>query len=36
MREIRDYLLGIKSECEYLISKSANLSYEEFIENEEL
>jgi uncharacterized protein with HEPN domain len=36
MREIRDYLLDIKIECEYLISKSANLSYEEFIKNEEL
>ena len=36
MREIRDYLLDIKNECEYLLNKSKNLSYDEFIQNEEL
>ena len=36
MREIRDYLIDIKTECEYLISKSENLNYENFITNEEL
>jgi len=36
MREIRDYLIDIKTECEYLINRSQNLSFEEFIGNEEL
>jgi len=36
MREIRDYLLDIENECEYLISKSKDLSYEDFLKNEEL
>jgi uncharacterized protein with HEPN domain len=36
MREIRDYLLDIKNECEYLMDKSADLNYEDFIKNEEL
>jgi uncharacterized protein with HEPN domain len=36
MREIRDYLMDIKTECEYLLSKSENLKYEDFIMNEEL
>ena len=36
MREIRDYLIDIKTECEYLMSKSENLSYDDFITNEEL
>lgn len=36
MREIRDYLADIKIECEYLISRSKGLGYEEFIQNEEL
>lgn len=36
MREIRDYLRDIKTECEYLISKSENLNYESFIASEEL
>ena len=35
-REIKDYLMDIKNECEYLISRSENLSYENFIKNEEL
>ncbi len=36
MREIRDYLIDIKTECEYLMSKSKNLDYESFIVNEDL
>ena len=36
MREIRDYLLDIENECEHLISKSKDLSYEDFLKNEEL
>jgi len=36
MREIRDYLLDIENECEYLISKSKDLNYEDFLKNEEL
>ena len=36
MREIKDYLIDIKTECEYLINRSQNLSFEEFIDNEEL
>jgi len=36
MREIMDYLLDIKNECEYLINRSEDLSYENFIKNEEL
>jgi len=36
MREIKDYLLDIENECEYLISKSKDLNYEDFLKNEEL
>ncbi|MGC9093207.1 MAG: DUF86 domain-containing protein [Bacteroidota bacterium] len=36
MREIRDYLSDIKTECEYLIERTKDLSYENFIQNEEL
>lgn len=36
MREIRHYLVDIKNECEYLINRTANLNYEEFIKNEDL
>jgi Uncharacterized conserved protein len=35
-REIRDYILDIKTECEYLINKSNRLTFEEFLQNEEL
>jgi len=35
-REIRDYVLDIKTECEYLINKSNHLTFEEFLQNEEL
>ncbi|HPP42641.1 MAG TPA: DUF86 domain-containing protein, partial [Syntrophorhabdaceae bacterium] len=35
-REIRDYLMDIKTECEYLINRCENLNYEDFITNEEL
>ncbi|MGB9639040.1 MAG: DUF86 domain-containing protein [bacterium] len=35
MREIRDYLFDIKNECEYLLKRTENLTYENFIENEE-
>ena len=35
-REIRDYVLDIKIECEYLINKSNRLTFEEFLQNEEL
>lgn len=36
MREIRDYLIDIKTECEYLISRSKNIDYSDFVRNEEL
>ncbi len=36
MREIRDYLFDIKNECEYLLERTKNLTYENFIQNEEL
>ncbi len=36
MREIRDYLFDIKNECEYLLERIKNLTYENFIQNEEL
>ncbi len=36
MREIRDYLTDIKDECEYLINRTQNLTYEDFIKNEDL
>ncbi len=36
MREIRDYLMDIKGECEYLINRTQNLTYEDFIKNEDL
>ncbi len=36
MREIRDYLIDIKNECEYLLNRIENLAYEEFIRNEDL
>ncbi len=35
-REIRDYLYDILHECEYLINRSRNMSYIEFLENEDL
>lgn len=35
-REIRDFLNDIFSECIYLISRTQNLNYEKFIENEDL
>ncbi len=35
MRELRDYLNDIKSECEYLMERTANLTYDEFVSNEE-
>jgi len=35
-REIRDYVLDIKTECEYLINKYNCLTFEEFLQNEEL
>ena len=36
MREIRNYLLDIKNECEYLTSRSKDLNCEDFVKNEEL
>lgn len=36
MKELRDYLFDIKNECEYLVNRSKNLSYEDFIANEDL
>jgi uncharacterized protein with HEPN domain len=36
MREIRDYLLDIKNECEYLINRSKHSNYDDFVKNEEL
>ena len=36
MREIRDYLFDIKNECEYLIKRSKNMDYQDFINNEDL
>ncbi len=36
MREIKDYLMDIKTECEYLITRTKNLTYDDFIKNEEL
>ncbi|MEJ5338321.1 MAG: HepT-like ribonuclease domain-containing protein [Aquificaceae bacterium] len=36
MREIRDYLMDIKDECEYLMSRTRGLNYNEFISSEEL
>ncbi len=35
MREFKDYLIDIKNECEYLINKSKNISFDDFIRNEE-
>lgn len=35
-REIRDFLNDIFNECIYLISRTQNLNYEEFIKNEDL
>ncbi|MBC7361198.1 MAG: DUF86 domain-containing protein [Candidatus Aminicenantes bacterium] len=36
MREIRDYFMDIKTECEYLINRTQDLTYENFVSNEEL
>jgi len=35
MRELRDYLNDIKSECEYLMERTSDLTYDEFVSNEE-
>lgn len=35
MRELRDYLIDIKNECEYLMNKTKNISYRDFFNNEE-
>ena len=35
-RVIDDYLEDILQECNYLLKRSANFTYEEFIENEDL
>ncbi len=35
-REIRDYLLDILKECEYLLRRSEKLEFKEFLENEDL
>ncbi len=35
-RVIDDYLEDILQECNYLLKRSTNLTYEEFIENEDL
>ena len=35
-REIIDYLLDIKSECEYLTNRIRDITFEDFINNEDL
>ncbi len=35
-REIIDYIMDIKNECEYLLPRSASIDYETFISNEDL
>ncbi|MCD6407689.1 DUF86 domain-containing protein [bacterium] len=34
-REVIDYIIDIKKECEYLLSRSKEISYDEFIKNED-
>lgn len=36
MREVRDHLMDIKAECEYLIGRVQGLTYEGFIADEDL
>ncbi len=35
-REIRDYLYDILHECEYLMKRSKEINYTDFLENEDL
>jgi len=34
-REVIDYIIDIKKECEYLLSRTKEVSYDEFIKNED-
>ena len=33
-REVMDYLMDIKSECEYLLKRMRDITYEELIKND--
>ncbi len=35
-REVMDYIMDIKSECEYLLKRMRDITYEELIKNEDL
>ena len=35
-RDIRDYLMDIKTECEFIMERSNNITYQDFLKNEEL
>ena len=35
-REVIDYITDIKNECEYLLRRAKEVTYDEFIKNEDL